>query len=407
MLRKLELENVGPTDRLEVEFASRLNVLTGDNGLGKTFLLDTAWWALTASWAGAAAFPRDPDGSAPQPTISWTTESGAGAGFFAHHAFEWRRMLKVEGQSCLAIYARVDGSFAVFDPLRGRSPVTSVPPALSFDHDAVWNGMQLVCNGLVRDWVAWQNDRRSHRFGSPFKRLKWALKRLSPDGGAPIRPGEPRRIDPSDAREHPTLALPYGEVPAVHAAAGMRRILGFAYLIAWAWTEHQEKANLLGESPAERFVLLVDEVETHLHVRWQRQILPALLDVVTGLRKETSGQIIATTHSPLVLASLEPDFQPEHDRLFLFDLVDREVTLRPVPWTIRGDAVGWLVSEIFGLDQARSVQAERAIEAAEAWMRGARAELAKGLRSRDEIHSALQRYLPGDDPFWPRWVVAQ
>lgn len=35
-------------------------------------------------------------------------------------------------------------------------------------------------------------------------------------------------------------------------------------------------------------------------------------------------------------------------------------------WAKQGDVVNWLVSDAFGLRQARSIDAERAIEAAEA-----------------------------------------
>ena len=40
MLEYLKLENVGPAPRMEIEFAPRVNLITGDNGLGKSFLLD-------------------------------------------------------------------------------------------------------------------------------------------------------------------------------------------------------------------------------------------------------------------------------------------------------------------------------------------------------------------------------
>lgn len=33
-----------------MELGPRLNLITGDNGLGKSFLLDVAWWALTRRW---------------------------------------------------------------------------------------------------------------------------------------------------------------------------------------------------------------------------------------------------------------------------------------------------------------------------------------------------------------------
>ena len=50
MLEYLKLENVGPAPVMEMELGTRLNLITGDNGLGKSFLLDVAWWALTRKW---------------------------------------------------------------------------------------------------------------------------------------------------------------------------------------------------------------------------------------------------------------------------------------------------------------------------------------------------------------------
>lgn len=50
MLKHLKMTNVGPAPTMELEFGKRMNLLTGDNGLGKSFLLDIAWWALTRKW---------------------------------------------------------------------------------------------------------------------------------------------------------------------------------------------------------------------------------------------------------------------------------------------------------------------------------------------------------------------
>ncbi len=46
-------------------------------------------------------------------------------------------------------------------------------------------------------------------------------------------------------------------------------------------------------------VLLIDEIENHLHPTWQRRVIPALKRYFPGL------QIFATTHSPFVVAGLE------------------------------------------------------------------------------------------------------
>jgi hypothetical protein len=51
-------------------------------------------------------------------------------------------------------------------------------------------------------------------------------------------------------------------------------------------------------------------------------ILPALLKALEGLGASAESQVISTTHSPLVPASLEGLWEDEHDRLFKLDLVD-------------------------------------------------------------------------------------
>src|ERR1700689_2890861 len=60
MLESLHLKNVGPASEMEMHLAERLNVITGDNGLGKTFLLDMAWWALAKTWSRGLVVPDLP-----------------------------------------------------------------------------------------------------------------------------------------------------------------------------------------------------------------------------------------------------------------------------------------------------------------------------------------------------------
>jgi DNA repair ATPase RecN len=67
MLKELHLEYVGPAPQFDVEFGPRLNLFTGDNGLGKSFLLDIAWWVLTNTWVGNPA--RGQRGQKAQPRI--------------------------------------------------------------------------------------------------------------------------------------------------------------------------------------------------------------------------------------------------------------------------------------------------------------------------------------------------
>src|SRR5262249_26843483 len=153
--------------------------------------------------------------------------------------------------------------------------------AFQFAPDSVWDGLSAeddttLCNGLIRDWATWQLQR-----GPAFETLTRVLEILSPNPGETIRPGaSTTRISIHDVRDIPTIDLPYGTIPVVHASAGMKRVLAIAYLLVWTWREHVEAAKLKNTPPSESLVLLFDEVEAYLHPQWQRVILPALLRAV-------------------------------------------------------------------------------------------------------------------------------
>lgn len=409
MLKELHLKRVGPAPQFDIEFADRLNIFTGDNGLGKTFLLDVVWYSLTGTWINNPAFPQLTEET---PTISCsfinqqTGEFHPFQSYFDFQQQKWRDLTFPPLLGSLVIYVHVDGGFSVFDPARSFSTDVQLI-AYHFTHYTLWNGLkdhrdQVLCNGLIQDWVKWQNqpDRTT------FQLLSRIIRQLSPHANEWMEPGEPMRISVEDVRDIPTIKMPYGTVPVIHASAGMKRILGLAYLLVWTWYEHLQASKLRKRQPLDQIILLMDEVESHLHPQWQRSIMPAVLEVATDLQQQMKIQAFATTHSPLVLASLEPIFDEESDRLFLFELQKEEVTLNEFPWTKQGDTVGWLTSEIFGLKQARSKEAEITIEAAETWMRGDRMDaFPNNLRTPEQIQQQLERLLPGHDPFWPRWIV--
>lgn len=405
MLKRIATHDVEPAD-LDVALAPRLNLLAGDNGLGKTFLLDLAWWGLTDRWPHHEAVPRRADRS--RPTIRF--DSGAKEGKFDFAQQAWQLAASSDPELSLAVYARADAGFLVQDSLR-QFPRTyqrqgvwlGRPRNLALTAEEVWNGAlaedgAVVCNGLLRDWLAWQ-------FQKPalFDLLSRVLAKLSPHPGEIIKPGPPRRVSIEDARDIPTIILPYGNVPVTHASAGMRRVLGLAYMLVWTWYEHTEAARLQNRPPLDELVLLFDEVDAHLHPTWQRVILPALFEVFPEIERSLRVQVIASTHAPLVLASMETIFDEERDRLLHFALREGKIVVDEIPWAKQGDAVNWLVSEAFGLHQGRSREAERAIEAAEAFMRGDRTP--PELDTREKIHAELQRVLGGHDDFWPRWLV--
>ncbi len=406
-LSVLTIEGVGAAKTLRLELADRINLFTGDNGLGKSFILDCAWYALSGHWSNLPASPRE---DADEPKISFLIEGAdqihQGHAFYNWKQQEWVSLEEHPAISSLLIYARVDGAFAVWDPAR-KSNKGDKP--LIFTREEIWNGLQskngdkvtFLSNGLLSDWILWQNSPEKE----PFETLKRVLKRLSPpeletgDIGI-LEPGKPTRIS-RDSRWMPTIKHAYGEVPLVYASAGVQRIVALAYLIVWAWEEHKAQSKLIRQSPKRKMVILVDEIEAHLHPQWQRKILTALLEVQKDLASELSMQLLIVTHSPLLMSSIEPIFDRNQDKIFHLDLLNgAEVVLQEPEFVIYGTVDSWLRSEIFELSQPRSFEGERSIEDAK------KLQLKDAVTKAEvvEVSERLMKYLSAHDPFWSRWT---
>ena len=419
MLSYLKMTNVGPAPTMELNFGQRLNLLTGDNGLGKSFLLDIAWWALTRKWpaeinkrlsAGLMAIPNAPGKAKIEFAFTAKTKPVEYICTFDRQAQAWTGKAGRPSVPGLVLYAQADGGFAVWDPARNywrskrNEDIQERPPAYVFAARDVLDGLRdeeqgLLSNGLIADWSGWQKEK-----GSAFKSLCAVLRSLSPSGDERIEPGELTRIG-FDPRDFPTIKMPYGQsVPVLHASAGIRRIIALAYLLVWSWEEHNKASKVLDQETASQVVFLIDEIEAHLHPKWQRQIVSALLNVMKSLTNKADVQVITATHSPLVLASVEPYFDAEKDAWFDLDYVGNDtansrVEITKRPFLRRGDVSQWLMSEAFDLPSARSIEAERALDAASIAMTDEHFD-AKQAR---KLNAKLRAVLGDTDPFWMRW----
>jgi predicted ATP-binding protein involved in virulence len=70
-----------------------------------------------------------------------------------------------------------------------------------------------------------------------------------------------------------------------------------------AWRASVLNPHLLGDAPSQTpGVVMIDEVDLHLHPRWQRRVLGDLL------RTFPQVQFVVTTHSPQVISSARPEW---------------------------------------------------------------------------------------------------
>ena len=419
MLECLKLANVGPAPEMTLELAPRFNLITSDNGLGKSFLLDVAWWALTQSWpqevnprmtSGLPAQPRDTTQAAKiLLQVLYDRTSVPCKADYSKDERMWLRDQDRPWAPGIVVYAHADGSFSVWDPIRNywkQRTGAERRPAYVFTEAEVWDGLwnqnatrQVpMCNGLLYDWAQWinANDDRAAAMAT-------ILQALAPTPAETLAPGPLVRLSLDDARDIPSIATHHaGAVPVLHASAGVRRAVALAYMLTWARSEHQLAVSQTGRPAARQVIVLFDEVESHLHPRWQRSILKSLQEASSAIFAGLAFQYLVSTHSPLVLASAEPWFDAEQDAWFDIDLAGDppRACLQRRPYVPLGTAGHWLTSEAFDLATDRgSLEAEEAVLKARELLRDAE----PGLDAVMQIDDDLRRTLPELDPFWVRW----
>lgn len=122
-----------------------------------------------------------------------------------------------------------------------------------------------------------------------------------------------------------------------------------------------------------RFLLLLDEVDIHLHPSWQRKVLPMVQ------RLFPHAQIVVTTHSPFVVASVSDAW------VYRFAVDDGVASLAEVLPSQAGHSYGEVLRATFQVSSDFDVETERALGAFESL----RDEVLRGAHDRFDALRAM------------------
>lgn len=367
MLKRIVLQNIGPISNFDLNLGERLNIITGDNGLGKSFILDITWFALTNCWPAfvnkklTSGYVAKPFVAGLPAVIKFDLLNESGKDISSTISFDleqqnWEPPATRPPIPGVVIYAHIDESFSVWDPNKNYRnheksiTVDDTPPAFVFSPLEVWYGLNNAdestryCNGLLQDLYDWQKD--ADWKIRIFNRI---LKKLSPIDFQ-LSLGEPIKFSINDARKIPTVRMPYGDVSILIAASGIKRIFALAYFLTWTLSEHKENSKLLGKKTTSQITFLIDEIEAHLHPKWQRMIVGCLLnafndpEIAKEIGYSPAIQMFMVTHSPLVMTSIEPVFCHDHDKWFDINMSNGKIHITEEDFVRHGDADNWLTS---------------------------------------------------------------
>ncbi len=394
-LRQLAIRNYRGIDELVLPFSHRLTVLIGENGAGKTTVLD----AVAAAMQGLSGKP-DEDLEAFRLTPRDVRRAGGEA----------------VGPACVEAWVAGGQSWGVrrghdaraklerFAPARSAGPdrPLSEAPALAlgepdlpvfayYDAERSYTGRRLTRSkrrgasaggldaaGGFPSLVAWFQEKdveeaRTIRDASDLSYRHPQLQAVRDAVTSIIPAASNLRVDPRSKRLTVDLEGGSGSFDLVELAGGVRTMLVTVADLARRMVHANPEVGT--GSPG---LVLIDEIDLHLHPRWQLTIVESLL------RAFPRAQFVVTTHSDQVVASVPSE---------------RLVQLRPTPDGVRAFQLGpvsgasfvEVLQDAMGLETDRGLEARRALDRYWSLIRDGRGESeeARGLRR------TLEEIFPG------------
>ncbi len=229
-----------------------------------------------------------------------------------------------------------------FEQANLKSPIAN----LFSESGDLYDAEQILSN-LEYSSLKEGNEGKSTRL---LAKVKHVLEDLLPD----IQSAEHILINPpinSDGTLNNHLVeviTPYGKVPLSELSLGYKTmlawILDLALRMLWRNPEMDDPLS-------QAAVVLVDEIDLHLHPKWQRSIREYLL------RHFPNTQFICTAHSPFMAQSSEAE------NLCVLRRFSNEVKIENEPAVVSGWRIGqFATSELFGIDGERSEEVEELIK---------------------------------------------
>ncbi|UVM28915.1 AAA family ATPase [Pseudomonas sp. B21-021] len=182
--------------------------------------------------------------------------------------------------------------------------------------------------------------------------------------------------------EHPI----HGVLKVSQLSDGIRNIVALAADIAYRCVKLNPHLGSAA-SYQSRGVVLIDEVDMHLHPAWQQTVIPDLLNAFPKI------QFIVTTHSPQVLTSV-----PAHCIRVLQTVSDegiRRITVSNVDQQTQGVASSQVLAHVMDIDPTPNNEPARNLSLYKGLIQQNLHETAEGL----ELRTYLEKHFTTQHPY--------
>lgn len=329
-IKKLKITNFRKFESYSIEFDRQLTVLVGDNGTGKSTLIDAANISLGTLFQkidiakAPTIAPDDSHGAVIKQGDMFDVQSQypvsvEASGLVLGEEVSWLRSLKsAKGRTTQTDAAPIIEAGSRLQKLVTNGNEVVLPVLARYGTDRLWkqalskdnsapnrtrgyeDALQASANeARMNAWFRsqsiweWQNKRESALFSTVKMALATCFDAAATTKGAMVD---------FDA-ELNQLVFTYTTVGGVYhrdrmhsMSDGYRGTLSLFADIAYRMaTLNPALGSSVLETPG---VVMIDEIDLHLHPRWQARILEDLVRIFPNV------QFIVTTHSPVVVASV-------------------------------------------------------------------------------------------------------
>ena len=296
------LEAIGPFEHFELELGPSWNLLLGDNGSGKSTLLKAIALALSGVDTKAAlSAERLLRAGAEMGTITLQTD---------HHGYQ-SSLVRARGDVVTTARAEslvADAQWLTlgFPAVRGHSTRAIAGPTVTSSplpgvHDLL-PILDDIVDGRLDDTRQWIVNTALRAEGNEIDEIRERHKRLLEwwfDILRDLMPGPDFHFERLDRDTWQVLVRTKdGVIPLEQLSLGMVSTIGWIGTLLRRLAEAYPDSDTPELEPA---LVLIDEIDAHLHPSWQQRLVPLVRQRFPNL------QVIAASHSALITNNLGPN----------------------------------------------------------------------------------------------------
>lgn len=320
---KLKIEGVGGIKSLDLSFNDRMNLLCGPNGIGKTTVLESI----------AHIFSNGETNILKRNVASEISKISAQidiAGIVENNEIQFDTFIPETATRVTGFHLRTSGLISLKTTRTFQyQSLKSVSKDINKENHILWND---AINGInltdIKNWFVNRYLYSPHDGALTVEQLKnfeLAKKCFS------LLNNDFSFSKVNASSNEIMINTPSGEIYYEYLSSGFKSIISilFGIIKEIEFRFKDPKIN------AEDFngIILIDEIELHLHPEWQEKIVDILLNVFP------KAQFFASTHSPHVIQTAKPN------QIIALGFDNNNVVQRELPNTEFGFQ-GWTIEEV-------------------------------------------------------------